>query len=287
MHPLISRYLDAARALGVITDSARGKDISPEDRHLAAAASEFPDERDLLLSSGPHLDEDVQRVVLFLATHAAVRALKEDAEMGPLIERTLETLHKAGARPAEARGLVAEAVAEEAFGGEDEPDRFDRAWVKESLELLPRLLALDEDTVTALIAEHARSGGEGKGSALGRERAARALLEAAWAEGASPVNVEHVEEALDDLYEEVGEEGFEESAEALRGFITLLESRGLVGPLRGVRLRQAVDRAAHAGEGMEDDEEPLDFGDDVFGDDEPEDAELVEGDAKAEDEKDR
>ncbi len=256
MHPLITRYLDTARALGVLTDTARGKDIAPEDRHLAAASADFPDERDLLLSSGPHLDEDVQRVVLFLATHAAVLALKEDAELGPMIEKTLSALQAGGARPSEARGLVAEIVAEEAFAGEDEPENFDRGWVRESLELLPRLIALDEETVLGLIAEHARTGGEG---ALGRERSARTLLEAAWAEGPSPINVEHVEEALDDLYEEVGEEGFEEAAAGLRGFIDLLEARGLAGPLRGARLRKVVDRAAHAGEGMEDDVEPLDF----------------------------
>ena len=256
MHPLLTRYLDPALALDVLTKSHRGETVPSEDRHLAAAGADFPDERALLLTSGPHLDDDVQRVVLFLATHAAVKALAEDGQLGTCVREAREALLAQGARPKEADALIAEVVAEEAFADEETPDTFDAAWVKEGLQLLPRLAALDEDAVTALIADFAR---EGKGAtALLRERAARALLEEAWAEGASPINTEHLDEALDDLYSEAGEDGFLDACAALRGFVAHLQSRGLLGPLRAARLLRDVDRAAHAGEGLGDDDATID-----------------------------
>jgi enamine deaminase RidA (YjgF/YER057c/UK114 family) len=251
MHPVLARYLDPSCALTVLTRSARGENVAEEDRHLAAAAADFPDERDLLLSSGPHLDDDVQRVVLFLATHAAVRALEEDPQVGPVAAQARQALVERGARPAEATALIAEVVAEEAFATEDAPDTFDRAWVLEALALLPRLASLDEASVNAQIADFARTGSEG--TPLLRERAARALLEEAWEDGASPINVEHVDEALDELYAEAGEGGFPEAAAALRGFVGHLEASGLAGPLRAARLRKAVDRAALAGAAADED----------------------------------
>ncbi len=250
MHPLLTRYLDPAKALDVLSQSARGEKVEAEDQHLVAVAADFPDERGLLLSSGPHLDEDVQRVVLFLATHAAVRAIREDAQLGPAAAKAHEALVAAGAKPRQADALLAEVVAEEAFADEEAPDSFDSAWVLEGLGLLPKLVALDEDVVIALLTDFARDGKEA--TPLLRERAARALLEEAWSEGAAPINTEHVDEALDELYGEGGEDGFLDACAALRGFVVLLRSRGLLGPLRAGRLLRSVDRAAHAGEGLDD-----------------------------------
>jgi hypothetical protein len=133
-------------------------------------------------------------------------------------------------------------MAEEAFGTDEDPDSFDEEWIREGLRDLPRLLALDEARVQALLGEFA--GGATGAAKRYRTRAARLLLEAAWGDGIAPINVEHVEQALNGLRQAFGDDDFSAAALALEAFVTFLHEQSLMGKVRAARLGRMAGLAA-------------------------------------------
>jgi hypothetical protein len=245
MHPVLARYLDPGLTRELLRRIDAGEDLGPEHRHLAEIAREWSEERKEILAAPEHLPPPAQSALLFLATHAALRAAREDPSLGPAIAEAEEALHTHGAEPGEPEALFAQLLAEEAFGSEEDPDSFDAEWIREGVRDLPQLLALDEARVQALLDDFAAPAtGAAKRH---RVRAARLLLEAAWANGIAPINVEHVEEALNGLQHAFGEDEFPAAALALEAFVSFLHERALVGRLRAGRLGKMAGLAALSG----------------------------------------
>ena len=242
MHPVLARYLDSDLTRELLRRVDAGEEIGPEHRHLAEIAREWSEERREILAAPEHLPPLAQSALLFLATHAALRASREDPLLGPEIAQAEEALHARGAAPGEAEALFAQLMAEEAFGSEDDPESFDAEWIREGLRDLPELLALDEPRVRALLDEFAA---RVPAAAMPHHaQAARLLLEAAWAEGIAPINVEHVEDALKGLERAFGRAEFPRAARALQAFVAFLHERGLMGRLRAERLGRTAGLAA-------------------------------------------
>ncbi len=270
MHPVLARYLDPKTTMDLLQRSERGESLGEEHRFLVEAARSHAEEKQAALTSaGRHATQDAQQAVLFLAVHAALRALREDAAVTPRIEEAEKQLRALGAEQEDVDSMFAQLIADEAFGGEEEVDAFDRDLFVEGLADLPKLAQLDEETVATLLSRFGASGGSGEH--LLRESAARMLLEIAWSDGVSPINAESIEDALETVYQDVGEERLEEAVRALVDFVSLLEKEGLTGPRRAERLRRAAVLAATGG-GEDHDEES--------------EAELDEGESDGEDESD-
>jgi hypothetical protein len=234
MHPVLARYLDPDLTRELLRRLDAGEELGPEHRHLAEIAREWSDERREILAAPERLPPLAQSALLFLATHAALRASREDPSLGPALAEAEEALRARGAAPGEADALFAQLMAEEAFGSEDDPDVFDEEWVREGLRDLPELLALDEARVRVLLDEfnaHVPDAAKHQ-----HAHAARLLLEAAWAEGIAPINVEHVEEALKGLEQAFGRAELPRAALALQTFVAFLHEQGLMGKLRATRL---------------------------------------------------
>ena len=245
MHPVLARYLDPGLTRDLLRRIDAGEDVGPEHRHLAEIAQEWSEERKEILAAPERLPPPAQSALLFLATHAALRAAREDPSLGPAIAEAEEALRAHGAEPGEPEALFAQLMAEEAFGTEEDPDAFDAEWIREGLRDLPQLLALEEARVHALLDEFAARGtGVEKRH---RARAARLLLEAAWADGIAPINVEHVEQALHGLQHAFGEDAFAAAALTLEAFVNFLHERGLMGKLRASRLAKMAGLAALSG----------------------------------------
>ena len=242
MHPVLARYLDPGLTREILRRVEDGEGVDPEHHHLAEIAREWADERKELLAAPDRLPPSAQSALLFLATHAALRAAREDPSLGPALAEAEEALRARGAEPGEPEALFAQLIAEEAFGSEEDPDSFDAEWIREGLRDLPKLLALDEARVQALLDEFAA--GASGAAKRHRARAARLLLEAAWADGIAPINVEHVEQALNGLREAFGDEDFAAAALALEAFVGFLHQRSLMGKVRAARLAKMVGLAA-------------------------------------------
>jgi hypothetical protein len=238
MHPVLARYLDPDLTRELLRRIDAGEDLGSEHHHLSDIAREWADERREILDAPESLPPLAQSALLFLATHAALRASREDPLLGPAIAEADEALRKLGAAQGESDALFAQLVAEEAFGTEEDPESFDAEWIREGLRDLPRLVALDEAQVQALLDEFvARTSGP---AARHRVRAARLLLESAWGDGMALINVEHVEEALSGLEQAFGEDEVPRAALALQEFVFFLHERGLMGKLRSQHLGRAV-----------------------------------------------
>lgn len=245
MHPVLARYLDPETARAVLRRAEAHEPSLPEDADLLEAAGSHPAERKAVLQAGKRLDSKAQQAVLFLATHAALRALRKDESLRPELEKAWAALSGLGAEKDEVDAVLAQLVADEAFGTDQDPGEFDRAWFLETLRGLPGLMALDEAEVLALLEEFASRGGT-KDRAF-REQVARALVESAWSDGPSPISAENVEDALDELQEALGEKQFGRAALVLAEFLEALGGRGLLGPLRRERLVTTARRAASSG----------------------------------------
>lgn len=241
MHPVLARYLDPETARAVLRRAEANESTPPEDQALVEAAHAHPAERRAVLKAGTRLDNRAQQAVLFLATHAALRAVRADDALRPEVEKAEAALRELGAEQDEVDAVLAQVVADEAFGTDQDPGEFDRAWFLETVRGLPELMALDEDEVSALLERFVNAGG-GKDAAL-REKVARALLESAWSEGPGPISVENVEDALDQVQEELGEKQFPRGAQLVAELVQLLADRGLVGPLRRERLVNTARQA--------------------------------------------
>lgn len=256
MHPTLARYLDPEAARTVLLLAESGEAIPEEHRHLVAAAKENPVQNRLVVkATGKKLDAEAQQAVLFLATYAALRALEEEPSTKGMLEETKAALRELGAEASEVDAMLAQVVADEAFGTDQDPGRFDVEWFGEALVDLPKLAALEEEEEAhRMIADFAKQAPQGQ--AMLYESAAGTLLEAAWSEGASPVTIEHVEDALDAIAEQVEEALFPRAAVAVALFIELLNERGLMGDLRAERLSASARSAAKAGISSEEEDEP-------------------------------
>jgi hypothetical protein len=177
--------------------------------------------------------------------------MREDDALAPKLEETSRKLRELGAEDEDVDSLFAQLVADEAFGGDEDVDAFDGDWFSESLGTLPRLADLDEESVASLLQ---RFGAGGGGEHLLREQASRTLLELAWAEGASPISGENVDDTLQVLYADLGDERIEEGVKVIQEFLAFLEKEGLVGPLRSERLKKAAALAMMGGADDEDEE---------------------------------
>jgi hypothetical protein len=242
MHPVLARYLDPGLTRDILRRVDAGEEVGPEHRHLAEIAREWTEERKEILAAPERLPPPAQSALLFLATHAALRAAREDPSLGPAISEAEEALCAHGAEPGEPEALFAQLMAEEAFGTDEDPDSFDEEWIREGLRDLPELLALDEARVRALFDEFA-AGATGAAKRQ-RARAARLLLEAAWADGIAPINVEHVEQALNELRQAFGDDDFPAAALALEAFVAFLHEKSLMGKGRAARLGRMAGLAA-------------------------------------------
>ncbi|MBX5481463.1 MAG: hypothetical protein IRZ16_06390 [Myxococcaceae bacterium] len=251
MHPTLARYLDPETARAALLLAESGDPVPEEHRHMVAAAQANPKERRLVTKAGRTLDTKAQQAVLFLATFAALHALQEEAGTRPTLERARAKLAELGASPEEIDAMLAQAVADEAFGTDQDPGHFDTRWFEETLGDLPKLAALQEDEVLALIRSFVKTAPQG--DAMLYENAARQLLKAAWSDGASPITAENMEDALDALSEQYDGEDFERAALALAKFIETMQEQKLIGPMRAERLT-AIARAAAAA-GIEDEDE--------------------------------
>ncbi len=243
MHPVLARYLDPDTTVELLRRSEAGESLGEAHRYLVEAARSHDSEKKVALaSSGRHPTGQAQQAVLFLAVHAALRALREDAGVKSRMEEAENALRALGAEQEDVDSMFAQLVGDEAFGGEEDIDTFNRDLFLEGLAELPKLAALDEQKVSALLARFGANGDPGEH--LLRESAARMLLELAWADGIAPISAENVEEALEAVYQDVGEERLDDAARILIEFLSLLQQEGLAGPLRGERLKRAVVLAA-------------------------------------------
>ena len=242
MHPTVVHYLSLEAAQRTLSREDRGEPLSPEERAFAEAARAAPGWRGELAAAGSHPSKHVQEALLVIAAQAAARLLRGDPRVGPALAEADAAMRQAGAGAADVERAVAALVLEEAFGDEESPDEFDEAFFLESVGSLGPLASLTRERVDALVERFSGSAPEGWKAAYGA--AARALLEAAWPEGAQPVNPEHVQEAAERVLERVAAPEGERALEALRRFLEALHHEGLVGGERLRRLSDAVNAAA-------------------------------------------
>lgn len=258
MHPVLARYLDQDITRDVVRRAEAGEDVEPEHRHLVAAAKAHASERRAILRAGDKkLDAAGQQAVLYLATQAALDALRVDPKLSAKVAATEAALRKQGAEQEDLDSILAQAVADEAFGTDSDPGSFDEPWFLESLESIPRLMSLDEEAVEDLLSDFAQKAPAPERPL--RDRSARALLESAWSEGPSLVTAEDLEDALDALSDEVSDREFAKAAALVAELIELMRDRKLVGPLRADRLGRTARSAAVVDEGAGDEEEEDDL----------------------------
>ncbi|HVE84316.1 MAG TPA: hypothetical protein VND93_15775 [Myxococcales bacterium] len=246
MHPILARYLNVDAAVEVLRREENGEVLRAEERPFAAAARAFPEHRAALLGSrGRAQGTDTQQAALVVAAHAALRALEEDAALEGPLQAAREALHREGATPAQVDQLLATLLLEEAFGYEDDPDHFDREFVRSSLEEIPELAGLTRARVDELVREF---GARAEPSwAAAHELAARALFDAAWEEGPQAINPEHLTAALESLSARFPASERGRAGESLRRMLELLRDHRLVSPERARRLLAVLD-AREAGE---------------------------------------
>lgn len=246
MHPILARFLSVDAAADVLRREENGEVLRAEERPLAEAARAFPQHRAALLGArekrrgpSPEPDLEAQQAVVVLAAHAALRALADDETLTGPLRAAREALQAEGAGQAESDQLIASLLLEEAFGYEDDPDRFDRDFVRSSLEEIPELARLTRSGVDELV----RTFGETAeaGWAMAHELAARALFEAAWAEGPQAINPEHITEAREALSAKLPSSERGRAGESLRRMVEHLRGQRLVSAERARRLIAVLD----------------------------------------------
>jgi hypothetical protein len=238
MHPLIARYLSPEAARETLQKEKDGAPLEPEERLFAQTAAAHPDKRnDLLGGKGKrHLSSDAEAAVVFLAAHAATRAITEDPVLSAATARAREALKAEGATEDEMDAFIASILLEEAFGYEEEVESFDRTYIQETLGEVPALAALTREQVDALILGFEKAGRDETERSI-RARISRALVNAAWGEGPTPINPEHMEALYESEIAGKPEEEMEAGLRATVDFLHVLAKEGLVGPQRLSRLR--------------------------------------------------
>ena len=239
MHPLIARYLSPEAARETLQKEKDGAPLSPEERVFIQTAAAHPEQRGALLGTPlkRHLPSDAEAAVIFLAAHAAARALSEDPSLGTATRKAREALQGEGASEQETDAFLASILMEEAFGYEQEGiEAFDGGYVQEALGEVPALAALTRDQVDALLVSFER-GGKSEEERATRARVARSLINTAWEEGPTPINPEHIEAHYEAALAERPEAELEAGLRATVDFLQLLSREGLIGPQRLSRLR--------------------------------------------------
>ncbi len=244
MHPVLARYLDLAAAQDTLRRADAGVALEGDALAFAEAARSAPEQRRAVLAAGASRSSsaEAQQGLLYLAAHAAARALAAEPAFVAPMATARQLLTDEGASPEEADHFLASLVLEEAFGYEDEATHFDAGFFRETLDSVAPLARLTSERVEKLISDHAASAPAGQGATY--QAAARAVLDAAWGDGPQPINPEHLEEALATLSRKGNEAERSRRFEALRQFLRFLSAEGMVGPLRSARLEQRALSAA-------------------------------------------
>lgn len=238
MHPLITRYLSPDAARETLQKEKDGAPLSQEERLFVQTAAAYPEQRGTLLSGTGkrHPSSDVEAATLFLAAHAAARALAEDPQLSSTTLKAREALQGEGASEQETDAFLASILMEEAFGYEEEVEAFDATFIQEALGEVPALAALTREQVDALLVSFER-GGKSEAERKVRARLSRALINTAWDEGPTPINPEHIEVLYANELADKPEEELEAGLRATVDFLQLLAREGLIGPQRLSRLR--------------------------------------------------
>jgi hypothetical protein len=245
MHPLIARFLDPHAALATLDRAAQGLALDPDEAALVAEVRQEPDLEAALRKAGSgKAPSDLPPRLIVLSVQAATTRLLEDPELGPTALAALQALRAEGATEAEARTLVAQAVMEESFGSGDDPDTFDRAFLGETLGVLPALARVDQAAVDGWLESWARAAPPERRPL--RLTVAEAVLEAAWGDGPQPITPESVDDGLDRLAETVGPSELLPAIEEAGSLLEFLAAQGLVGTERLARLRRLVGHAGRA-----------------------------------------
>lgn len=232
MHPLLLKFLtpDAARAVALKAEGT----LDADQQAFADALQRFPDYAEALRNSkGRTASPELQQMLLLVGSSAAVHQLQSHPRLGEPLRKARAALEAQGGSAEQCDFVLSVILLEEALASEESPETFDEAFVAETLDTVPALAALTEETVGELLDEaDAQEGAPGRA-------AAALLLQAAWEDGPQPVTVEHLEEATQGL----GELPKRQRSEALRGLeaaIAALSGRGLIGPRRRGRLEQGL-----------------------------------------------
>ncbi|MFZ5470443.1 MAG: hypothetical protein ACOZIN_13480 [Myxococcota bacterium] len=243
MHPLLAHYLSLNAAVDTLRRDERGEVLKASERFYAHTARSHPDKKDTLLATAgnPHLGEDTQGALVFLAAHAALHALAEDEAMGEKLASAREALKAEGATDEEANQLFASLLLEEAFGYDDGADAFDQAYFAETVDSVPTLAALTRERLLQMHDAFARTANPTWREA--HQLVARALLEEAFDEGPQPINPEHVQTALERATAELGTANASRAKVTLKRLLFFLHKAELIGALRLDRLSRAVDEA--------------------------------------------
>jgi hypothetical protein len=256
MHPLIARFLDFSAAVDALEKPARGQPLDADEAALVAAAAAAPKSRKAVLEAkgSKQPSPTAQQHLIVLATRAATARLADDAELSAKLGAARAALLEQGAGAEEAEGLLAQAVLEESFGYDEDPDTFDAAFLAETLDGIRAMAAMTQDTVDEWLEAFARAGAAGE-RAL-RLKVAELVLEAAWGEGPQPITPEHIDEALEQLAEAVAGSEFPRAVALVTELLSALAQRGVIGPTRLARLAHVAQSAAAAGpdEGQGDEE---------------------------------
>ena len=289
MHPVIAAFLDVNTAIDTLERGLAGTLSSPEEAAFVSAAKTHGDLSAYVLQAKDREkpSEDSQNATILLAVRAALSVLPTDPVLAGPTKKARDALTAAGADAEQIEQLLGGVLVEEAFTGDNDPSRFDKAFVIESFGELPELAKLDADSVGDLVDRFAETAkAEAKPLYVS---CADTLFQAAWGEGPQSVNVEHVEDALQTLAADPTElEGVKTTLEVLLRF---LSAHRLIGPLRLNRLLTHL-KEWEVGDGddddlaRDDDDDDEDFDEDAAaeahedeaGDDDDDDDDTVEGD---------
>jgi hypothetical protein len=240
MHPVLSRFLDLQVARAAL-NAPKDASLSEEARVFQTVAERHVEQKTLLLASGPssHPSGETQKALLFLATHAALLSVSEDATLGQKLAHARKVLAEEGATPEETELLLASLLLEEAFGFLGDDSGFDSAFLAETLDTVEswgRLTSEKLEAISKALVEAALPTARPP-----LEQACWALFEAAFEEGPQPITPEHVETALFQLTENKPEAEWTKVGAALRGVLEGLRDKGLIGFLRFRHLVDTLD----------------------------------------------
>jgi len=240
MHPVLSRFLDLQVARAALS-APKDASLSEEARVFQTVAERHVEQKTLLLDAGPSSRPSVetQKALLFLATHAALLSVSEDARLGPSMAHARHVLAQEGATPEETELLLASLLLEEAFGFLGDDSGFDSTFLAETLDTVEawgRLTSEKLETISKSMMEAAAPTARPQ-----MEQACWALFEAAFEEGPQPITPEHVETALFQLTENKPEAESARARAALRRVLERLSELGLVGPRRLGHLVDTLD----------------------------------------------
>lgn len=254
MHPIIARFLDLDSAVSALEKEQREDTMDADETALAHVAGQTPGLVEALVDARGKkaVAPGVQQQLIVLATRAATHRLSQDPLMGPRIASAIAALKAQGASEDEASMMVSQAVLEEAFGFAEDPDRFDKDFLGETLDSLAHLGALNQDLVNDWIDAWAHQGDAAERPL--RLKVADTLLQAAWGDGPQPINPEHLDEALEHLSEELARTDLPKAAQAMASFLAHLSTKHVVGATRLSRLTEILKSALGSGE-LEDGEE--------------------------------